>query len=63
MTVGCEGKHLHKNLACGGKKSIIYASLSDGDLRNIIPNIANISFSTAHARHEVLAWPWAAFVL
>jgi len=43
MTVGCEGKHLHKNLACGGKKSIIYASLSDGDLRNIIPNIANIS--------------------
>lgn len=24
---------------------------------------AEITYSTAHARHEVLAWPWAAFVL
>ena len=56
MTVGCEGKYLHKNLACGGKKSIIYASLSDGDLRNnIIPNIANISLPILYVPSVVLS--------
>lgn len=44
MTMGCEEKHLFA-LACGCKKSMIDASLSDRDLRNnIVPNIANIFF-------------------
>lgn len=55
MTVGCEGKHLHESMACGAKKSIIYASLNDGDLRNIIPNIANISLPVLYVPSIVLS--------